>query len=190
MESVNKARIGYIGYSAALFALGAVLMFFPEMSAVTVCRILGGILLLCGILRLCAYFVNDTYGLAFQFDFALGIFTALIGILLLVRSRAMISCVNVAFGIFILADGVFKLQTAREARQFGLRRWALILVPAAITVLVGLILMLDSFGSIMAVTSIFGIALMADGLQNLLTALLAIRLVKRSKRVNAEFTEK
>lgn len=190
MESVKKARLAYICYSVALFALGAALLFFPALSAVTVCYIIGGILLLCGILRLSAYFVNDTYGLAFQFDFALGIFTILIGLLLVLHPRAMMAFVNVVFGVFILADGVFKLQTAREARQFGLSRWALILVPAVVTVTVGMLLILDSFGSILTVTAIFGIALMADGLQNLLTALLAIQLVRRAKRVNSEPEEK
>jgi hypothetical protein len=29
--------------------------------------------LVCGLVKMSGYFINDTYGLAFQFDFALGI---------------------------------------------------------------------------------------------------------------------
>ena len=186
MEPVNKARIAYIAYSAALFALGCVLLFFPKMSTAVMCGLVGGILVLCGALRLAAYFVNDTYGLAFQFDFALGIFTAIIGVLLLIHPQSLISFLDPMFGVFILADGVFKLQTAREAKQFGLHNWQLILVPAAVTVIIGLLLVIDAFGSA-SVALITGIALMSDGLQNLLTALLDIKLVKRGKRVNPEY---
>ena len=42
--------------------------------------------------------------------------------------------------IYILTDGLFKIQIAVDARRFGLRRWWLILTEAILAAILGLVL--------------------------------------------------
>lgn len=179
MNAVKRTKRVYMGYSVGLLVLGGVLLALPELSAATLCAIAGATAVICGVVKLCGYFANDAYGLAFQFDFALGIFSIVVGGILLLRPQDLLAFVNVIFGLFLLAESTFKLQTAKEARQFGLRRWWLILVLGALTAVMGLLLIFNPFQAALAFTALLGLALMADGVQNLVVAVYTIRLVKR-----------
>jgi len=186
MDSVKKARIAYIIYSAVIMVLGILLMIFPEISSTTITYIVGSIIVLCGLVKLILYFVNDSYGLAFQFDFALGIFTMLIGTILLLHPKNTLAFLNVVIGVFVMIDGALKLQTSKEARSFGIKNWLAILVLSILTLCVGLIMVLEPFEGAIALTAILGIALFADGIENLLVALYTIKLVKRIGSVNKQ----
>ncbi|QSX06918.1 DUF308 domain-containing protein [Sedimentibacter sp. zth1] len=190
MDSVKKAKTAYVAYSIVLIALGILLIFLTEATELTLCYIVGLITLICGIIKFISYFVNDTYGLAFQFDFALGIFTMLIGLVLILHPKNILVFLNVVIGIFVIIDGTFKLQTAKEARQFGLDNWWLILILAIITAIVGLLLIFNPFEGVLALSVIIGIALIADGIENLCVAIYTIKLVKRFLPSKPNFTEK
>lgn len=179
MDSVEKAKIAYTIYSIVMVVLGVFLMFLPETTALMICKIVGVIIFICGVIKFISYFVNDTYGLAFQFDFALGIFTMLIGLILVFHPKNVISFVNVVIGIFVIIDGAFKLQTSKEAKQFGIDNWWLILILAALTSIAGLLLIFNPFEEMLALSVIIGIALIADGIENLCVAIYTIKLVKR-----------
>lgn len=189
MQSVKRIKRVYMFYSIALILLGTALLFAPELSAVTLCSLAGAVTVVCGVVKLCGYFVNDTYGLAFQFDFALGIFAVAVGIILLMRPQRLLAFVNVIIGLFLLAESTFKLQTAKEARQFGLERWWAILILGTVTAVLGILLICNPLNGALALTALLGLALMADGFQNLLVAMYTIRLVKRFSPINDEDRE-
>ena len=127
---MRTAKIGCYIVSALQLALGVILIAAPELSANVLCYLLGACLLVTGITRIIGYLSRDLYRLAFQFDLAFGILTAAIGLLLLLRPKAVINLVLLVCGILILTDGLFKIQIALDARGFGIRRWWLILMAA------------------------------------------------------------
>ena len=182
-SSVKKAKIAYITYSIVLIALGVLLMFMRETQIELAAKIIGAILLCCGIVKFIAYFVNDAYGLAFQFDFALGLFTVIMGLLLFFHPLDMLKLINILVGIFVIVDGAFKLQTAKDARQFGMQYWWMILIFALFTTLAGLLLVFNPLGSMVAVTVLCGIALVLDGIENLYVAIYTVKLVKQFKSI-------
>lgn len=177
-SSVKRAKVAYIAYSAVLIALGVAMLFMGESQILLLAKITGGILLCCGIVKFIVYFTNDAYGLAFQFDFALGIFTVITGLLLLIYPKNVLQVLNILIGIFVIVDGAFKLQTAKDAKTFGMNRWWLILIFALITTLAGLLVLFNPLKAMIAVAAVCGIALIADGIENLCTAIYTVRLVK------------
>lgn len=179
MKSIKKAKIAYIAYSLALMALGIAIIIFPSISVGTTIYALGGLLVVCGIVRFLNYFSKDSYGLAFQFDFALGIFTVLMGAIILFHPKGTIAFVNVLIGIFVIIDGTFKLQTAKDAKEFGLKNWWLILVCAIITAITGMILVFNPFEGAIAMAIALGIALISAGIENLCVAIYTVKLIKQ-----------
>lgn len=188
---MKTAKIGYIVLSAVLCVLGLVLILFPEFSASMLGVACGIVLILFGIVKLVGYFSRDLYRLAFQYDLASGCLLILLGIVMLLRPDSLLNFICVALGIYILTDGLFKIQIAVDARRFGLRRWWLILTEAILAAILGLVLIFRLTDSARVLTVLLGITMLAEGILNLSTVITAVKIVKNQKPdvIDAEFYE-
>lgn len=188
---MKTAKIGYIVLSAVLCVLGLVLILFPEFSASMLGVACGIVLILFGIVKLVGYFSRDLYRLAFQYDLASGCLLILLGIVMLLRPDSLLNFICVALGIYILTDGLFKIQIAVDARRFGLRRWWLILTEAILAAILGLVLIFRLTDSARVLTVFLGITMLAEGILNLSTVITAVKIVKNQKPdvIDAEFYE-
>lgn len=72
-------------------------------------------------------------------------------------------------GVFVLVDGVFKLQTAVDAKRFGLSNWWLILLGSLICALFGMLLIIDPFSGNSVIMTFVGLSLAIDGRKIYLT---------------------
>lgn len=183
---VMTAKIGYAAASVMTAALGVGFILLPEASITAICRLLGIAAMICGIAKLAGYFSRDLYRLAFQHDLAFGLMLCTIGIIAAAKPVKLISAAHLAVGIVIIADGVFKLQTAVDSKRFGLGKWWLIAVFAVLSFAAGILLVVSPFKAAAAMTVIMGISLLADGLMNLCAALCAVK-AETDKYVDAEF---
>lgn len=184
---VMTAKIGYMAASVMTAILGAVFIFLPEISIAVICRLLGAAAIIFGIIKLSGYFSRDLYRLAFQHDLAFGIMLCTIGLIAAAKPVKVISATHLAVGIVIIADGVFKLQTAVDSKRFGLGKWWLIAVFAMLSFAAGILLVVSPFEAAAAMTVIMGISLFADGLMNFCVAFCAVK-AEADKYVDAEFT--
>lgn len=178
IKAIRAAKTGYIALSAALCALGLVLILKPALSISLTGAIVGATMIAFGIIKLVGYFSKDLYRLAFQFDLAFGILLIALGALLLVKPVRAMSMLCVILGIEIVADGLFKVQTAVDAKRFGLETWWLILALAVITGAAGIAVAMYPSESALTLTALAGAALAAEGLMNLCVALCAVKIVK------------
>ena len=179
MNLTKKSVGAYIAMAVALLALGICFIAWPSASAQTVCSLVGAAVALFGMVKLIGYFVRKRSGLELQFDFALGIIAMVLGLTVIAFAGNIVRAIPVFLGIFILVDGVFKLQTAFDARRFGLPGWWVILAGAAVVCTVGLVLILRRSESAATMTVILGVALALDGIQNLVVAIHALHLQKK-----------
>ena len=127
---MKTAKTGYIILSALLCALGMTLILFPGFSASALGIVCGAVMILFGVVKLVGYFSRDLYRLAFQYDLACGCLLILLGLVMLLRPDSLLNFICVALGIYILTDGLFKIQIAMESRSFGIREWWMILAMA------------------------------------------------------------
>ena len=155
----------------------------------TICYVIGVTAVICGVVKMVGYFINDSYGLAFQFDFALGIITILVALTLFIYPKGIVSFVDILLGLFVLIDGAFKLQTSIEAKSFGINRWWIILLTALLTVVAGMILVLNPYSSMLMLTRLLGVAFILDGVLNLIVALYTVKLIKRFSPILTESKE-
>ena len=174
---MKTAKIGYIVMSVLFCVLGVVLLFTPGVSALWIGRLLGVGLILFGAIKLVGYFSRDLFRLAFQYDLAFGLLLMVLGIVTLSHPGDAMSFLCVMFGIPVLADGLFKIQIAMDSRQFGIRNWWLVLVLAALTCVVGVVLVFRPMTGVRALTALMGLSLLCDGVLNLSVALCTVKIV-------------
>lgn len=174
---MKTAKIGYIVMSVLFCVLGVVLLFTLGVSALWIGRLLGIGLILFGAIKLVGYFSRDLFRLAFQYDLAFGLLLMVLGIVTLSHPGDALSFLCVMFGIPVLADGLFKIQIAMDSRQFGIRNWWLVLVLAALTCVVGVVLVFRPMTGVRALTALMGLSLLCDGVLNLSVALCTVKIV-------------
>lgn len=188
MELIKKAKWAYITVSIVLILFGICLVIWPKTSARTVCVGAGIIAVVLGIVKIVGYFSKDRFGLAFQFDLALGIFAMAAGILMMLHPDNIIRALPVILGIFLLIDGTFKIQTSVDAKRFGLERWWSILFFAILTCICGIVLIVSPMKSAVGLTVLAGITLIVEGIQNLWVVLYTVR-ISKNRVITVDYKE-
>lgn len=176
---VRAAKAGSLILSLLLCALGLLLMLKPDLSAAAIGIIAGCVLIAFGVVKLIGYYSKDLYRLAFQFDLAFGLLVLVLGLVVLFRPRLAMSTLCVILGVEIIADGLFRVQTALDAKRFGLGSWWLILALAALAVALGVTMILSPAEGALTLTALLGVSLLAEGALNLGVTLLAIKIMAR-----------
>lgn len=177
MTPMKIAKYGYIVISAVFVLAGLVMMLYPDPSQSFIGIFFGISLLVFGVIKLIGYFSRDLFRLAFQYDLQFGILLCLLGIITLIRHREAVAFLCAAYGICIVADSLFKVRIALDARAFGIRQWWVTLVLAILTGLMGLLITLSPLAAAQALTVLLGISFVCEGLMNLGVALSMVKIV-------------
>ena len=175
---MRTAKAGYIAMSVILMAAGAVLIAAPDTLASAMCSVLGIASAVFGGVKIASYFSKDLFRLAFQHDLAEGILLMILGVTAAVKPALFLGFIGVIFGVCVLADGLLKIQTAIDAKVFGVSKWWLILAAAIAADIAGFFLIINPVDSAAVVAVILGVTLVMEGLLNLITVLVAVKIVK------------
>ena len=188
---IKAAKTGYIIISILLCVLGIVLIAVPDFSVTLLCVLGGGIMMLFGLVKIIGYCSKDLYRLAFQFDLAFGILFVVLGFILIIRTDAMVNLICIVMGICVLADALLKIQISIDSRAFGIKKWWLILAMAILTGVAGFLLIFRPSESIQTITILFGIALITEGVLNLITILTAVKIIRHQlpEVIDVEYCE-
>ena len=178
---MRTAKTGYILAALLMIGLGCFLAVRPETGAAAA-GTAAGILLVCfGIVKLIGYFSGDLYRLAFQFDLAGGLLLLVLGTVILTKPEHLLHFLCIAAGLCVTADGLLKLQTAADARRFGIRKWWLLLGAALLTCVPGVLLLLNPGRSTELLMRLLGVVLAAEGVLSLLTVLMTVKIIRHQQ---------
>ena len=178
---IRTAKIGYIIISLIFCILGTLLIVRPRFSISILGMICGIVLIVFGIIKIIGYFSKDLFRLAFQYDLFSGILLIVLGILMLVKPGSLMNLLCVTLGLFILADALAKMKISIESKRFGIKTWWLIITLAGISALCGLLLVFRPSESVKVLTTILGITLLFEGILNLCTVLISVKIIKHQQ---------
>lgn len=188
MNIVKQAKTIHIVASAVLLALGVFLL-IVQPSVLLLRILMGTAFLLVGASKIFGYFSNDLYKLAFQFDLAMGILSALVGIVLLIRGNLQPQTASGIAAIYVMAESMFKLQTALDARKFGMTKWVSIFVAAIVVGGVGVFLLINPMEGDVPRSGmiLMGIAFVLNASQNIWTTAYTVRVKAKKKHVEDRY---
>jgi uncharacterized membrane protein HdeD (DUF308 family) len=178
VTAIKIAKIGYLAISVLLCLFGLLFIVYPDFSVKTVSIYCGITLLVFGTIKIVGFLSKDLFRLAFENDLAHGGLMLALGISLLLHTRATIFFFCTVLGILILFDGLFKVQIAVEAKPFGIKKWWLILILAILTCVCGCALIFHPEESVRLITIFLGISLIFNGALNIITMLIAVKIMK------------
>ena len=189
---MRVAKIGYIVMSVVLCAVGLMFIIRSDVSAAFLGYLLGISMVVFGAIKIVGYFSKDLFRLAFQYDLEFGVILIVLGVIVLAKPLDVLNFVFIATGIATLADSMFKLRIATDARKFGIDAWWTIFAFAVLTGVIGILLVIRPWESARILTALLGISLLSEGILNLCVAISTVKIVKNQYPdiIEAEFYEK
>ena len=180
-DIVLKAKIINIIAAACMCICGVLTFFVAPVDELAGKLLIGAMcLFVCGA-KLLGYFSNDMYRLAFQFDLAFGIFTGILGILILLAPERLNQLISYSLALYILLDSVLKIQTAVDAKRFGIRAWPAVLSLAILMGLFALVIILTTGMESGNTMTLLSIALIAFGAEHVWFTAYTVRVRTRKK---------
>ena len=167
MHTLVRVKNAYTVMTICLIALGAALLFAPQLGLRTLCVVYGVFLIVYGVTKLSGYFAKDLF---------------VLGIIIIKKTEYIIEILSTAIGIFMLVDGAFKIQTAVEAKRFGIERWWLILVMSFVVAFVGILLLVTPFETAGMIVRLIGLNLSLDGILNLFVVRNTVETIRRNTK--------
>lgn len=157
LKQIKFAKYGYILISILFYLSGVLCLTIPDISGKATAAAGGIILIVYGIIKIIGYFSKDLFCLAFQYDFACGIFLFVLGIVVLAASWKFKGYLLSAVGVLILLDSLLCIQTSIDAKRFGLSSWPVMLAFSILSSALGAALIVAN-SQIVA-----GFSLLAEG---------------------------
>ena len=178
MRSFAKAaKTSGLIVSALMCVFGLLLIlvpgFFSELAGIMV----GIAMIVYGCSKLFAYISGDPFRVALRGDLAGGIILLMLGLILITHPKSVMMIISFAAGLYMISDGVSKMQTAVQSRKLGFTKWWLLLALAIITGIMGIIMLFSSESDAILMTFL-GISLLSDGILNIMTICTASKYFK------------
>lgn len=185
---VKSAKILNVLSAGLMFLAGLLLLVVPNLGTTTAQRILLGVLFgLTGAAKIFGYFSNDLYRLAFQFDFAIGVFCEMLTLLIVLLPERVFDALPLLISVYVVLDALLKLQMSFDARRFGMKSWVALFVTALLLCGAGGFAVGATVAELIRYGAIVGIALMVDGLENAWVTAHTVRIRARKKNVSEHF---
>ncbi len=166
----KRAKTGGIILSVLIILLGLLLVVFPTGSIEFVTTIIGIGMLVWGIGKLIGFFAGRDI-IAVRFDLAGGLMLTLLGTVILFNPAGMAGFILSITGIAILVDSIFKIQSALAAKRAGMPRWQVVLIPAIIACVGGVLIVFNPFGAARLLVRVIGVSVIVSGITNLISAI-------------------
>ena len=91
-----------------------------------------------------------------KIDLTIGIISIVLGAILIYNNRAIVSILPFVLGIFFIVNSITKIQYAMQLKKYNSSKWIMTLVPAVLTLIFGLVFVINPFKGAKIITQIIG----------------------------------
>lgn len=163
MENIKEflKKQGWVSMLSAIGMgiLGIILIMRPEGSLNFISNVLGIMFIVIGIAKISGYFINKSKNDFYNTDFATGIITCIIGIIVIAFSKELESILRLIIGIGIIYKSVINIDLSFKLKGIDSKIWAftliigiimlacgiyVVFIPSALIISIGIILLINS----------------------------------------------
>ena len=159
----KKLKWNLIMMSVLYLALGIFLLMVPGTALNVVCYALGGVVLLGAVIQLVRYFLVERGIFQSQLTLISGLVCLALGGFLILRSDIVVRILPIVFGLFVIFDSLGRVQSALELRRSGYGSWKGFLLLALLSVVLGVVMIVDPFGAMETLVMAIGVILIIEG---------------------------
>ena len=178
-KNINGFKWEMLSSAILYVVIGALLVLFPESIAKTFCYAIAIIVMSVGVVKIIGFFIRGKYVEQSKAGLIPGIFFVVLGILIIILARAIISAIPFVLGILITVSGFTKLSGAMEVKKrnsdFDAKKMYIL---AIINIVIGLVLALNPFRAAKIALVILGLGLIFTGISDIASSIYFYRKVK------------
>ena len=153
-------------YIAFALVAGLCLLLFPQMTTSVVFWGLAMVLMAMGAVNLIAYFRASVQQAVANDQMASGLLLIVLGLVVGFAQETIASLLPLIFGMVLFVGGVLKTQGACDLKRMGDGRWFVALIGALISLICGLIVLINPFGTLMTLMRVMGAFLVVESVQD------------------------
>ena len=174
----------------AVCYIAAGILFFADASLTrdAICKWIGYIALAIGIVNIVSYFLRPKNESFLKDEFRDGLILITVGLLPLIRKDIFIEIVYFVVAIVIMISGYSKLQDCVVSWRLGMKNGLVYFILAAISIILGLIIILDTTIQVKPLHNLIGAGLLYSGVSDLISTIFLSK--KMTQYVNSIPTEK
>lgn len=169
MENVKKRKITSILLCIVYIIVGIAFLIWPAKVQDLITIILGVIALAYGIYRLILYFTKDKFAAMVGNDLIIGIIFAILGVVVLILGRRLLTIVPVLFAIFIMLSSIVKIQRSFDIKRLGGSKWLSVFIMALISIVLAAIILVERHEAMNVLIRIIGIFMIIDGVTGIIS---------------------
>lgn len=167
--------------SVLTIIMGIALIAKPNTAALTICTLLGWIILFSGVASVIFYLRGarsfwETSGLV------LAVIGIVLGIYIIRTPGAVVRFLGYLMAGILLVHGINDVREAFEIKRYQDQQWLVALILGVINILFGILIVWNPFSSAAVLMTIIGIALVYDGITDLLIVLRVAKFAREIKR--------
>ncbi len=182
IERLSRSKWIYVLASVVFILIGLMLIFDPSGTGNLLSFIFGGALLAYGAFRIISYFNKNKGEKNVTADIIIGVLFAIGGLTIIIMHDSILTFIAFVIGIFLIVDGLLKLQTAINAKRAAIPSWWLVMVISIICIVLGACLVFVRSIQGNALWLALGVALLFEGIQNLISAIYSHIIVKKAPK--------
>ena len=175
--------------SLGMVTLGILLIFYSEVTIVSIAYVIGAILIAIGVLAFLRYFRAYSKASKNELDIVYGIVCVILGIIVITNPEGIASIIPIVVAVIIIVNSATKLQYSLELKKSDNELWKSTMVISLISLLCGVLLIFNPFKGAVMFTRIVGILILIYGLLDLLSTISIKRSVKQIQDAIEEIVE-
>ncbi len=183
---LKNFRKSYVFSSLAFLVVGLALLLWPDISLRLVCGMFGLVILVKGVSSLYQYAKSPVKGFFGYFGWIFGAAATALGAFLLIQHQIVVSVLPILVGLFVLFDGIMRVQSAFELRGAGYDHWWSFLLLALVSAVLGIVMIWNPFETVELLVMAIGVILLVEGALNLAGAIYSAVLLKGLKKAASD----
>ena len=188
-EFLAKIKADFLMSSFMCIVLGIVLIIWKDGVLDIIGSILSVVLIVVGIVYLSSYFLHIVTN---GFSAFMGIIVLAVGIWFLIQPSVVVSLIPIALGVVLVFHGTRSIIESINARKYGFGSWNIGIFLSVISLIFGLICIVDAFGIMEKAVMLVGFILVFNGASNIWIALTSSRaesIYRKNETIDVEFNE-
>lgn len=161
--------------SIFLIILSIFLIFKPVNSLTFMMIFLGIIVISNGFIHTVSYFATPDELKSYSFELLEGIVCMIIGLFFILSPKVITSIFPIIIGFWIIIQSILKLQLSFNLKSIKNSEWVTIFFLCVLTFVIGLIIFLNPFTTVVTITSFVGIILLISETINLIEAFFVLK---------------
>jgi uncharacterized membrane protein HdeD (DUF308 family) len=182
MDFLSSLRRQSLILALCYLLIGIFFVLWPGTAVDVIVRVIAMGALIVGAIRIVEFFSSRKYDRPFSNSLAGGVVLAVLGIFMLARPQVIVSILYVLLGGALILNGILAVQSAMDLWHFQPQRKLVLLALGLLTLILGVIVLLNPFSTARALVLVSGVFLIIGGATDLVSLFSVLNVTKSSGR--------